>query len=118
MTVLPLMGWFATLNGVMAAVVLGSIAIRRAEASWGRVFGYLCALGGGVALGMWWGLRDLIGEDNPPDDSAKVTAGTGIIAIGLAVVLLVRWLLKPALRGAPVLPPPDPSTRLYSDSTT
>ena len=117
--ILLMIGWFATVNGIIGAAVMGSIAIRRARAGWGRLVAYLGALIGGVALALWWGLRDLANADNPPTSSEKVSAGLGLILIAVLAVAVLRWLLKPALvRPLSVLPPPDPSSRVYSDSTT
>ena len=116
--ILLMFAWIATVNGMLGAAVMGSIAIRRAKAGWSRVLAYLISLIGGVALGLWWGLHDLVNADNPPTSGAKVNSGLGLILIAVAVVAIQLWMLKPALRRPGAMPPPDPSTLVYSDSTT
>lgn len=117
--ILLMLGWLSMVNGMLGAALMGSIAIRRARAGWGRVVGYLGALIAGVGVALWEGLHDLVNADNPPTAAAKVTSGLGLLLIAVAVVAILRWLLKPALaRALSVVPPPDPSTLLYSDSTT
>lgn len=110
--------WLATLNGMIGAAVMGSIAIRRARAGWQRMLAYLGVLVGGVALAIWWGFHDLATADGPPADRARMISGIGLILTAVAVVAVQRWLLKPALRRPEAMPPPDPRTLLYSDSTT
>lgn len=111
--------WVATVNGMVAAAVMGSIAIRRARASWVRVIGYCVVVFGGVALAVWWWIHDFVGNSWPPDDRGVVIKGLGLILTAMASVGVGLWILMPALRRhTSLLPPPDPSTLLYSDRTT
>lgn len=110
--------WMLSLNGMLAAAILGAVALSRAKVGWLRSLAFAGSVVGGPIFALWWSSTVDSGDAVFPDPQRHTTSDVGLIVIAVIVLATGRWLLAPALRRRTVLPPPDPSTRLYSDSTT
>lgn len=110
--------WILSLNGVLAAAILGAVALHRAKAGVLRLLAFVGLAFGGPIFALWWGNNVSADDATFPDHHSHTMNGLGLIVIAAVVLAVSWWLLKQSFRGAPLMPPPDPSALLYSDSTT
>lgn len=119
LAVLFFMLWLASMGGVFVSTLAGAFALVQARAGWLRVALYGIVGPAMVVAALWLTQRDGGPGANPwARASSELAEGRGLVAVVVVGLVLMTWLLKPALRRRPLMPPPDPAMRIYSESTT